>query len=233
MSVTGVDSTVHPAPAQRRSDAKDAFVRFKPGQRVDVFVQERLGERSYLMRFAGTQHIVEAAMSLTAGTTFAATVVAVGDKLELKWVAPQSAGIVRDAAVQGRQDDPQDPNEALLDTTAEQFAVTLSDSDHAVVAAAMRDVAHPLDMARSALFLSKTDRAIESGALQAVYSALAWLAEGGLPGAATPATLATAAEGGSNVQSLALGLQQQFSAAAPQPTLQQLDMSSESDGDRD
>jgi hypothetical protein len=179
MSISELGSASHViGSAHRRpADGRDSFARFKVGQHLDLHVQERLAANRYVVRFGGTRHIVESAMALTAGATFAVTVAAIGDKLELRCIAPQALGTgsPTDAATpRGTTRGHEDAGSELLDATAAEFGITLSDADHAVAAAAMRDAASPRDMANSALFLSKLDMPVEPAALRAVYSALTW-----------------------------------------------------------
>lgn len=195
---------------QRQPGGKESFARFRIGQQVDVYIRQQLAANRYLVEFAGTQHVVEAAMSLTAGTTLAASVTAIGDKLELKIAAfaGSKPGATADRTVPLPRER-QDETAELLDGIAQDCAVVLNDTDHSILASAMRAVAQPLDMAQAGLFLTKLQRPIEAAALQSLYAALAWMA--------TPSSAADTAGdaidlAGKNVAELAAAIEQQLHA---------------------
>ena len=153
---------------------RESFSRLKIGQKVELSVEQRLAEQRYVVRVDGVRHVVETAMALTAGTTFAATVQSIGDKLELRYVAASPGSSSPVAIADSLPDRDEDPQAQLLESAADAFGVTVGPNDLDAATRAMRTAAQPQDMAHAALFLRKLHQPVDPHDLQAVYAALVW-----------------------------------------------------------
>lgn len=180
MSVSQVThgSSVAPASAHREQgrSAREQFARLQVGQTLELQIVRRLDDRRLIAFFDGTNHLVETAMALTAGNTLRANVVAIGDKLELKFAgltaAPVDARKAEGEELQARKH----PEEAeRLNELQEEYAVSLHGDERLHVLAAMSKTTEPDHIARSGLYLSKLKKPVDAEPLRAIYAAISWL----------------------------------------------------------
>ena len=171
-------SSVIPSAANRREQpSRRPFHRLSVGQMLDLKVLQKIADGRFLVQFDGGKHIVETAMALRAGSTMRATVAAVGERLELKYVDAPAAPAEPALDVPSRDDEIEtetDEDSALLDDLQQQYDVVLSYEDRRSIATAMQGAAEPMQMANAGLFLGKLLQPIGDEALQAIYSALSW-----------------------------------------------------------
>lgn len=172
VSHVGVSSQVAQA-QQRRSDHWDRpDRRINVGQVLELQVVRRLGERRYLVSFAGEEHVVETAMQLTAGRTVRTTVVAVGEKLELKYVGAPDAPESHDDP--GTED--AGGGDVLTDLET-KHAIALNDAQRAAIANAMSSATQPELIASGGLYLSKLSLPVGVESLSALHDAQTWTAQ--------------------------------------------------------
>jgi hypothetical protein len=184
-------SSIIPSAAQRREQApRRPFHRLSVGQMLDLKVLQKIADGRFLVQFDGGRHIVETAMTLRAGSTLHATVAAIGERLELKYIDAPAAPTGPDLDVPSPDDDTETSEDpALLDDLQQQYDVVLSYEDRRSIATAMQGAAEPTRMANAGLFLGKLLQPIGDEALQAVYSALSWSQRStSMPSAATDAS---------------------------------------------
>ena len=157
-------------------------IRANVGDQLQVRIGQHLGDDRYAASFGdGERHIVQSAMELTAGSTIRATVVAVGERLELKYVPDGSVQPV--ALVEIAPDTGAD---AVIDELASRYAVDLTPLDRAAIRSAMREAPNEEAIAEGGIFLSKLQLPVEPNAMQALYAAQQW----GTTSATLPATAA-------------------------------------------
>jgi Flagellar hook-length control protein FliK len=209
MTVANIGAASQAAAAQQRSD-HSSEPRVRVGQFVDLRIVRPLAERQYLVWLGGEQHVVETAMALTAGRTIRTTVVAIGEKLELKYVGTSSAddaqGAAAETAVAERTGD-------SITDLQDQLPADLNDAQRTAIGDALRAAAEPQLLASGGLFLGRLSLPFDAEALNALYVAQRWA-----PTRAEDATVAhavnTGAGGAGRIPSLAALLQQ----ALEQPT---------------
>jgi hypothetical protein len=148
------------------------------GQRLTLQVTRRLDDRRYLATFANRQHIVDSTVELPVGSRVRAAVVAVGEKLELRYLgvdAPEEsiAAPTADASAN-----------PMLASLQMRFAVTVGAADRTAIEKAMAQATNPAVMANSGLFLSKLALPVEENSLEAIYESQMWPSEGASTGSA-------------------------------------------------
>lgn len=176
MTLTSLDAAAHShvvserrAPYWQREEAP----RFRVGQSVELQVQQHLGEYRYAVSLAGQRQIVESAMSLEVGGTVRATVVAIGDKLELKYVDSRiSSRAVEATPAEALQ--AQSKEGAALAQLQARHAVSLTPGQQRAIERAMSQADDPAAMAAGGIFLSKLALPVEAAALEAIYAAQLW-----------------------------------------------------------
>jgi hypothetical protein len=145
-----------------------SFEKFRVGQRLDMSVMQQLKEQQYLVSMAGGQHVVDSMVALEVGARVRAVVVAVGERLELKYVASdQSPSEVHESA-SGAEEDASSPT--LLAGLQARYKITLSPEQQEFLERAVGRAADPTSMALSGLFLAKGGNPIAEQGLQAIYA---------------------------------------------------------------
>lgn len=194
MTIQGVHPGTNPyATSEQRSNRSNRPpIRANVGDQVQVQIGQRLADGRYVASLGdGERHTVQSAMELTAGSTIRATVVAVGEQLELKYVPDGSTHPV--ALVEIAPDTPAD---AVIDELASRYAVDLSPLDRAAIRSAMREAPNEEAIAEGGIFLSKLQLPVERNAMQALCAAQAW----STTSAALPAAAAVVGDNNSATQ---------------------------------
>jgi hypothetical protein len=136
------------------------------GERLELKVLQRLDEHRYRVSFQEANHVVQSTVPLTVGSTVRATVTAVGEKLELRYVgADEVAVTMQDHAALG---------EDSLAQLARRYSVALQAGQRAVIEQEMTQAQEPETMAACGMFLSKLALPLESRTLRAVYDVQNW-----------------------------------------------------------
>jgi hypothetical protein len=177
MTIGGINAGVHSsATAEHRPDRWNRPPAPRPnvGDPLQVRVEERLGDGRYMASLAGEWHVVQSAMELQVGTTIQTTVISVGERLELRYVAAGSKAATQTASSPTSESEPDSSPDSVLDDLSSRFAVQLSPAERLSIQSAMREVADEAGMAASGVFLKKLSLPVEQKALQALYSALQW-----------------------------------------------------------
>lgn len=190
MTVHGVHpgSHAYSASEQRANRWNRPPIRANVGDQLQIHVGQRLGDGRYVASLGdGERHIVQSAMELTAGSTIRATVVSVGERLELKYTP---AGAAQPVAV--IEIEPETTADAVLDELASRYAVELNPLDRLSIQSAMREVPNEEAIAEGGIFLSKLQLPVERNALQALYAAQQW----GTTSATLPAAAAVVGDEG-------------------------------------
>jgi hypothetical protein len=155
------------------------------GQEVTVTVHRQLGGQYYLAQVGNRGgQVVNSNAPLTAGTPLRAVVVAVGARLELKLLNPDNGGTVlvsdSDPDSGDSKDSDSDPSSleaaeaaiaSQLDALSTRYQVPLANHDQGVIAAAMKAVSEPRNMALGGLYLAKLGLTLNPTSLQALYEA--------------------------------------------------------------
>jgi hypothetical protein len=177
------------------------------GEQLELKVLRRMDERRYLVSFQDAQHVVSSTVTLNVGATVRAVVTAVGEKLELRYVASSEVAVaMEDHAAVG---------EDALAQLATRYSVALQPAHRAAIERAAEQAEQPDTMIEGGMFLSKLALPVDHSSLQAVYSAQRWSAAGSAAAAATDSPLA-------NAGTLTMLAEQMLAALQPN-----------SDGDRD
>jgi hypothetical protein len=172
VTVSHVSASTHVvgSGSRRTADAhvQGSFEKFRVGQRLDMSVMQQLKEQQYLVSMAGGQHVVDSMVALEVGARVRAVVVAVGERLELKYVASdQSPSEVHESA-SGAEEDASSPT--LLAGLQSRYKITLSPEQQEFLERAVGRAADPTSMALSGLFLAKGGNPIAEQGLQAIYA---------------------------------------------------------------
>jgi hypothetical protein len=144
-----------------------SFEELRVGQRLDMSVMQQIEEQQYLVSMAGGQHVVDSSVPLDVGARVRTVVVAVGDRLELKYLASDQSGAeVSDAT---RSPDETAAAPTLLASLQARYKITLDPDQHELLERAVSRAADPTSMALGGLFLAKTGNPIAEQGLQALY----------------------------------------------------------------
>ena len=172
MSITNVGAGTHVSRStshQRHVDGriKGSFEDFQVGQRLTLTVLRQLDPQSYFVSMAGEQHLVESAVELIPGGTVHAVVVAVGDRLELRYLNSEQS-----------RSEPEDPDNTesqtpptLLAQLAARYKVSLGGKDRDLLERVVNRASNPAAMALSGLFLAKMGAAVDPASVEALYAA--------------------------------------------------------------
>lgn len=136
------------------------------GDPVNLKVVRRLNGNHYLISFRDAQRVVNSTVPLTVGSTVRATVTAVGEKLELRYVSTDN--------VAAAMEDHEAANEDSLADFAARYSVELGDEHRLTIQHAMLSADDPAAMASGGVFLSKLALPVDTASLNAVYAAQTW-----------------------------------------------------------
>lgn len=172
MSISHVGTGTHvsrSATQQRRVDGRvhGSFEDFQVGQRLSLSVLRQLDQQNYLVSMAGEQYAVESGVDLIPGGTVHAVVVAVGDRLELRYLDSEHS---RSTAEEAPSSESQ-PSPTLLAQLAAHYKVTLGGKDRDLLERAINRAPDPAAMALSGLFLAKIGAPVDSTSVEALYAA--------------------------------------------------------------
>jgi hypothetical protein len=198
---------------------------FKLGERFELTVLERVGNRRYRVQLGDSQREVRSTAELTPGTRLQVQIAAASSPLLLQGVDNAAAVSLQEAVDDAEQ-------ASLLGQLALQHAVILDSQQRGVLEQSMRSVDEPTAMAEAGLFLGKLGLTLDATAMQAIYQAQVWPSTGAGSAvemsrtasrarpnrSSSSADAAPAAEKGAQADSdeidaLAQCLQQQLSAA--------------------
>lgn len=129
-------------------------------------VLRQIEEHSYLVSIGGDQHVVDSTVALEVGAQVRTVVVAVGDRLELKYLDSDAAS--------ARSEEPEpsaDSSLTLLANLEQRYRLTLSAKDHETVEHAAAHAADPNAMALAGMFLAKLGAAVDLPNLDALHRA--------------------------------------------------------------
>lgn len=171
MSITHVGSGSNVSRStshQRHADAriKGTFEDFQLGQRLSLTVLRQLDPQTYFVSMAGEQHVLESTAALIPGGTVHAVVVAVGDRLELRYLSSEQS---RSEPEDTDNTESQPPT--LLAQLAARYKVSLSGKDRDLLERVVNRASDPAAMALSGLFLAKIGAAVDPNSVSALYSA--------------------------------------------------------------
>lgn len=242
MTVSHVSASTHVvgSGSRRSADAhvQGSFDKFRVGQRLDMSVMQQLKEQQYLVSMAGGQHVVDSLVPLEVGARVRAVVVAVGDRLELKYLASDQPSTDVHESARGAEDDASNPT--LLASLQARYKITLSPEQQELLNRAVGRAADPASMALGGLFLAKTANPIAEQGLNALYAVQRDdVASATSAGAARDVSkLITATANGDNAASsdlaeLLAGALQEGPAAMPSPGIGNGDTGSEQPGTDD
>jgi hypothetical protein len=147
--------------ANRRFDQRHVV-----GEHLDLKVLKKLADRQYLVLFRDARRLVSSAVPLAVGSTVRATVTAVGEKLELRYVGTDAVAVA--------MEDHEAAGEDALAELAARYSVELRDEDQALIERAQLAVDNPQAMAASGMFLGKLSLPIDGPSLDAVYATQSW-----------------------------------------------------------
>jgi len=146
------------------------FEKFRVGQQLDMSVMQQIEEQQYLVSMAGGQHVVDSAVPLETGARVRAVVIAVGDRLELRYLASEQSQTEVNESARAAEDDA--PGSSLLAGLQARYKITLSPQQHELLERAVGLAADPASMAVGGLFLAKTGNPLDQQGLQAIYTAV-------------------------------------------------------------
>lgn len=170
MTIDTVSSALMMGAMRGRADQqRQPVAQPRIGQSLNLQVGRDLGGGRYLVSFGDAQRVVKSTVPLTTGSTLRATVTGVGEKLELRYEDEQIGGEFIENEPSG--------NDSLAQLEA-RYAVSLRDADRQAIEAAMSAAANSTTMAGGGLYLGKLALPIDAGALDALYAAQVWDAEG-------------------------------------------------------
>jgi hypothetical protein len=171
MTVSHVSAGTHVVGtgARRSADAhlSGSFEKFRVGQRLDMSVMQQIEEQQYLVSMAGGQHVVDSTVPLEVGSRVKAVVVAIGERLELKYLASDQSGTDAHESPDSSDDSVSAPT--LLASLQARYKITLRPDQHELLERAVSRAADPTAMALGGLFLVKTGNPVAEQGLQAVY----------------------------------------------------------------
>ena len=151
-------------PAERQlSDAP--FEKLRVGQQLNMSVLRQIDEHNYLVSLAGGQHVVDSSVALQTGGQLHAVVVAVGERLELRYVDSGQPA----SSDSEKQDD--DVDSSLLAKLESEYRITLRPEDHRLLEQAAARASDPAALVLSGLFLAKLGLGVEPVNLQALLEA--------------------------------------------------------------
>jgi hypothetical protein len=166
VTVAHVGAATHVVGAHSRRTAdghvSGSFEKFKVGQRLDMSVLQQIEEQQYLVSMAGGQHVVDSSVALNVGARVRAVVVAVGDRLELKYLSSDTTAAGAEEAA---------PAPGLVAALEARYKITLDPDQHELLERAVSRAADPTSMALGGLFLAKTGNPVEETGLKALYVA--------------------------------------------------------------
>jgi hypothetical protein len=154
-----------------QNDRRDSFSRLKIGQRVELNVLRSFEGGGYLVSLAGSQHVMDSAVPLAVGGRIRAVVVAVGDRLELRYVDSSESQSASDDFQPEIDRGTRGAPPTLLAGLEEKYRITLGSDDEALLQRAMAGAADPTAMALGGIYLAKVGAAISSVALDALHDA--------------------------------------------------------------
>jgi hypothetical protein len=156
-----------------RGDAR----RHAVGERLELKVLQRLDEHRYRVSFQEASHIVHSTVPLGVGSTVRATVTAVGEKLELRYIGEDQVAVtMQDHAALG---------EDSLAQLAQRYSVALQAEQREIIEQEMAQAEEPEAMAACGMFLSKLALPLEGRTLRTLYDVQSWEANAArAPGAA-------------------------------------------------
>src|SRR5262249_39783197 len=102
-----------------------------------------LDPQSYFVSMAGDQHVVESAVELVPGGTLHAVVVAVGDRLELRYLSSEQSRTEPEDSDSGASKTPP----TLLAQLAARYKVSLSAKDRDMLERVVNRASDPASMA--------------------------------------------------------------------------------------
>jgi len=172
VTVSHVGAATHVAGSGSRRSAdghlNGSFEKFRVGQRLDMSVMQQIEEQQYLVSMAGGQHVVDSSVPLDVGARVRTVVVAVGDRLELEYLASDQSGAETSDAASSPDETATAPT--LLANLQARYKITLDPDQHELLERAVSRAADPTSMALGGLFLAKTGNPVAEQGLQALYA---------------------------------------------------------------
>lgn len=156
---------------------------YRVGDAVHLRVDRRLTDTHFLASLRDSQRVVSSSVPLNVGSTIRATVTAVGDKLELRYVGTDKVAAAMEEQEAASED-------SLADFAA-RYAVELGEGQRDLIRRAASKVDDPVAMAAGGVFLGKLSLPIENKNLQAMYEAQNWERVATSPAAADVVVLMT------------------------------------------
>ncbi len=183
MTVAHVSGHIHLARSGNRDTEHgphhDRFARLRVGQEIELNVARRLDAMNYQVSLGGSQHTMESSVPLAVGGRIRAVVVAVGDKLELRYLDTAQASSGADARVDDAPGAAAAPPATLVAELAARYRVQLAPESHAQLERAVGGATDPTAMAFAGLYLAKLGVPITRPSLEALHAAQL---DGGMPG---------------------------------------------------
>lgn len=168
MSISRVDS----GHAQLAGDTRSRPRQPRVGEQVQLSVLQRLDETRYQVGFTDGWRVVTSTVPLPVGATIRATVTAVGDTLELRYVGAD--------AVAAAMTEHEAKSEDALVEHEQRFRISLPEIDRSKLQEALRDAEDVDTMMDAGLFLGKLSVPIDTVKLQALYESQRWQESGGI-----------------------------------------------------
>jgi hypothetical protein len=175
MSISHVNTGSQLTSAQSRNDIRQRqqWREQQVGDRIDVRIAKQIDQRHFLVSFGAEQHLVESAMQLPVGARIRAMVVAVGDKLELKYVETLPASDAA-ASAQVATQSTRSAGSAGLEELERRHAVVLTDAQRHLVQSLANGAASERLLMQSGLYLSKLSMPLNAESLSALHDIQAW-----------------------------------------------------------
>lgn len=157
-----------------RRGALDAYGRLRAGNEVDVRVLRKLSPSAYIVSLAEGQHVMDSTVPMDVGDRVRAVVVAVGDKLELRYLG---AGQTAPAETEGEDEAAPDIGGAggspvaLVANLEARYHLNLKDEERAALQQAVGMASDPTAMVLGGLYLSKQGQPVTQDALEALHAA--------------------------------------------------------------
>jgi hypothetical protein len=172
MSVSTVHGAIHPLRTGHRpgeGSTRDPFERMRVGESLSINVVRRLDQRTYLVSFGGEQHVMESSVHLAVGGRVRAVVVAVGDRLELRYVDTAAQPVARSEEPFEASREELTNEAALVSGLEARYRVNLVAGEHAQLEDAVSQAADPVAMALGGFYLAKLGVPMNPIALGAMH----------------------------------------------------------------
>ncbi len=175
MNVSHLSAHVRTGRPERRDSGQhpgdDAFSSLAVGQQVELGVVRRLDNGSFLVVLAGGEHIMDSSVQLAVGGRIRAVVVAVGNRLELRYLDSGESPSPREDDQSAADGSAADATASLIANLEARYRVTLQSADQALVERAVSAAADPTAMALGGFYLAKVGAPISGSALDALHDA--------------------------------------------------------------